>query len=67
MTDKQKQLIEDNYLTGNLSDAKEVFSKCSKADRKEFAIDAMYRTYLMEVSNYRNKQYAFAQFLIENL
>lgn len=66
MTPEQKMAaIEENYINGNIQDAIELFKKLPVAQRKEFAVNAMYITYT-EGGN-RKAEYEFAQFLIRNI
>lgn len=65
MNNEQKRnQIEESYINGQMEQAKSQFKKLSKTERKEFAIETMYRSYAMEISNHRIKQYRFAEFLI---
>ena len=67
MTTEQKMAaIEENYINGNIQDAIKLFKKLPVAQRKEFAINAMYITNSQDADIIR-KQYAFASFLIENI
>lgn len=59
--------IENAYFDGNHDHADFMFKSLSKADRKEFALDVIDRTYLMEVNSHRTNQYYFAKFLIESI
>lgn len=66
MTTEQKMAaIEENYINGNLKDAFEIFKKLPVAQRKEFAVNALYITYTEAGNN--KSEYEFAQFLIRNI
>jgi len=61
-----EEQIEENYINGNLTDAKKLIKRLKVAERKEFAVNAMYITYNSEDS-IKSKHYSFAKFLIENI
>lgn len=67
--DEKRNAIEENYINGNISDAKAMFKKLPKDERKSFASDrALTLGYLQNVTEgVRINTMNFADFLIRNI
>ena len=68
MNYEQKRFnIEENYLNGNISDARAMFKKLPKETRKKLLSDIIGGTYYQMDSSLRLQTLKFVNFLIDSL